>query len=52
MTRYAKAIVAVIGVAATFIYTTWGADFGLSADWPAMAVAALTPIAVFFFPNA
>ena len=51
MTRYTKAIVAVIGFATAFVFNTWGADFGLPADWPQAATATLTPFFVWLLPN-
>ena len=51
MTRYAKAIVAVIGVLTMFVFKQWGAEWGLDSTWPETAALVLTPIAVWFFPN-
>lgn len=51
MNKYNKAIVAVIGAAATLAFDSFGQAWGLPPDWPETVTAVLTPIAVYFLPN-
>ena len=51
MQKYNKAIVAVVGVALTLFYDSYGAQLGLPTDWPKIALGIVTPIAVWAFPN-
>lgn len=52
MSKYSKAIVAVVGVGATLFFDAYGQQIGLPADWPETVTAMLTPVAVWLFPNA
>lgn len=48
---YNKALVAIVGVAASFIFDQYGAQLGLPPGWPETITLAVTPVLVYLLPN-
>ena len=51
LTKFDKAIMAAVGAAVMFAYDKWGEVLSLPPNWPEIALAVLTPVAVWALRN-